>query len=682
MNGTTKDIDTIIDTGASGHNVIPLKIAEELNIQPQFEGRTVTTVGQECVRISKPFNLDFKINGFTQHQSFVIIDADIDFIILGMPFACHLSSVNFKNKTIYSGKCRFPFTNSRHDFNHQYKRQQARNIIYALNDDYYAQPVPIFNINNSSKTDFVTIEKEEEDLINLQERLADRLSHIENEDHATLIYEEFMSNLSVLSKNKQDIGRFKGPFKAKIELTDPTPIFQALRPQPYGYKELLLEHEENMLKTGVVEEGLSCWRFNQVLAKKKSFGQTDLSAAQLMRPCTDFRQLNKVTKADPLPIPDAQEIIDGLNGKKYFSQFDLTSAYWTIEMDEESKKYTAFVSQLGKTLVYNRLSFGLKNAPSIFTRAISWTLDPLRQYGIFNFVDDVIIATDDIDSHILAIRLFLKRMAETGWKIKIEKSSILKTEVLFLGFIISAEGVKPDPERIKIYAEWERPQNARQVIAFVQSLNYYKRFIKDFSVLSAPLYDLTKKDSPYTWTDIHENSFNALKEGIINHAILQFPRVNDVYRITTDWQPIGVGYVLEQADEAGVYHPIAFGGRKLSKSDANLSSYDGEMLAGWYAFSSCERYLRAASLTGVPNMWRTDNRAVEYAQSRKNICGRLACQILFLDRFNFQIQHVPSKENSAVPISQMKERGEMTEDDPRRQTSILSYNRQYGGMDG
>ena len=212
MNGTTKDIDTIIDTGASGHNVIPLKIAEELNIQPQFEGRTVTTVGQECVRISKPFNLDFKINGFIQHQSFVIIDADIDFIILGMPFACHLSSVNFKNKTICSGKCRFPFTNSRHDFNHQYKRQQARNIIYALNDDYYAQPVPIFNINNSSKTDFVTIEKEEEDLINLQERLADRLSHIENEDHATSIYEEFMSNLSALSKNKQDIGRFKGPF--------------------------------------------------------------------------------------------------------------------------------------------------------------------------------------------------------------------------------------------------------------------------------------------------------------------------------------------------------------------------------------------------------------------------------------------------------------------------------------
>ena len=94
-----------------------------------------------------------------------------------------------------------------------------------------------------------------------------------------------------------------------------------------------------------------------------------------------------------------------------------------------------------------------------------------------------------LESHLLAIRLFSKRMAKTGWKIKIEKSSILKTEVLFLGIIISAKGVKPDPERIKVYAKWERPQNAQQVIAFVQSLNYNKRFIKDFSVLSAPLYD-------------------------------------------------------------------------------------------------------------------------------------------------------------------------------------------------
>ena len=103
-----------------------------------------------------------------------------------------------------------------------------------------------------------------------------------------------MENVDALSKNKNDIGKFRGPFKAKIELTDQTPIFQPLRPQPYGYRDLI-EHENNMIEIGVVQEGLSNFRFNQVLAKKKTFGQTDLTPAQMMRPCTNFRLLNQVT---------------------------------------------------------------------------------------------------------------------------------------------------------------------------------------------------------------------------------------------------------------------------------------------------------------------------------------------------------------------------------------------------
>ena len=88
-------------------------------------------------------------------------------------------------------------------------------------------------------------------------------------------------------------------------------------------------------------------------------------------------------------------------------------------------------------------------------------------------------------------------MNETGWKIKIEKSSILKKEVLFLGYIIGSKGTMADPERVIIYAEWETPENSRQLISFLQSLQYYKRFIKGFSRISAPLYDLTKKDTSF-----------------------------------------------------------------------------------------------------------------------------------------------------------------------------------------
>ena len=157
---------------------------------------------------------------------------------------------------------------------------------------------------------------------------------------------------------------------------------------------------------------------------------------------------------------------------KFYSQFDLTNAYWAIELHPDSRQYTAFVGQTGITLVYHRLPFGLKNAPSVFSRCLSYTLEPIRKYGIYNYLDDVIIATKTIEEHILALRMFLSRMKETGWKIKIEKSSILKTEVKFLGFMISADGVRVDPERVKLYQDWERPKNPRQLITFLQSLQY------------------------------------------------------------------------------------------------------------------------------------------------------------------------------------------------------------------
>ena len=108
-----------------------------------------------------------------------------------------------------------------------------------------------------------------------------------------------------------------------------------------------------------------------------------------------------------------------------------------------------------------------------------------------------------------------------------------------------------------------------------------------------------------------------------------------------------------------MYQPIAFGGRKLSKSDAKLSSYDGETLAGYHAFVSLSRYLRAASLTGLPNVWRTDHRAIEYAYKRKDIYGRLARIIMFLDTFNYVIEHIPGKSNPADPLSRQKERTEL-----------------------
>ena len=112
------DLDIIIDSGASALNVIPLEIAEKMGLTPIFKGKKVTTIGNEEVRISTPMKLTITINGFEITQDFVGIDTKISFIILGMPWVDTLTSVNFKNKTIYAGKARYPFTTNRNDPDH------------------------------------------------------------------------------------------------------------------------------------------------------------------------------------------------------------------------------------------------------------------------------------------------------------------------------------------------------------------------------------------------------------------------------------------------------------------------------------------------------------------------------------------------------------------------------------
>ena len=581
------DLDIIIDSGASAHNVIPLEMAEKMGLKPIFKGNKVTTIGNEEVRISAPMELTITINGFEITQNFVVIDTKINFIILGMPWVATLTSVNFKNKTIYAGKARFPFTTNRNDPDHLHKRQKAALVIYALNETQYAKPIKIYDVNNEKKQQMAN----EEHLVKFRETIADKLDHIADKHHSTLLFDAIIENHGAFSLFKGDLGLFKGPIVGKLYLTDETPIFENLRPQPYGYRDILQKHEETMLELGVVEEGNSDFRFNMVLAPKKSHGQKNLDPKDLLRACTDYRKLNRRLRNDPFPIPNMQEILDQMTGMKYFSQFDLTSGYWHIPMDPESKKYTAFVAQSGKTLVYNRLSFGIATAPQIFCRAMAWTIDPLRKYGIYAYMDDIIVATKTIEEHILALRMLFKRMEETGWKIHPGKSSFLQESVKFLGFIVSEEGLKPDPERVEIYRNWERPKNARQLIAFLQSLQYYKRFIHRFALIAAPLYDLTKKDRKFEWENDHEKAFNTLKEKIVNHVNLQYAQVDKPYRLTTDWQPVAVSYVLEQMDGSGIWQPISLGGRKLSKADSTLSSYEGELVAGYVAFRALEKYL-------------------------------------------------------------------------------------------
>ena len=179
-----------------------------------------------------------------------------------MPFIQKISSINFNSKIIYAKKARFPFTINRKKINHLQQRNKASLVIYALNADSHVKPVKIYDVNNEKKQEQANNEFDQH-LQVFEQTLVDKLDHLDNKDHADKLYNSIIDNLEAFSLYKGDIGRFKGPIKARLYLNDETPIFEQLRPQPYGYREILRQHEEEMIKLGIVEEGESEFRFNR-----------------------------------------------------------------------------------------------------------------------------------------------------------------------------------------------------------------------------------------------------------------------------------------------------------------------------------------------------------------------------------------------------------------------------------
>ena len=665
------EIDMIIDTGSS-RNIISKKEAERLGITPQWTDTKITTLGGHEFPISRPQNVQIEINGYPQSMEFVIVDTDIDFAILGLPFTDTLSSINLTNKTIYNGKERYVFSKYRRE-SEMKNTGLTKQIIYAINDEFAVKEMPIYDVNRKTLNDIREMTPCEQDVIKLQEEMAERLKGVEDKDITDEMFNTMVNNMDSFSYNRKDIGHFNGPLEMKIRLTDENPIYEPIRPLPYGFKDIVAEHEATMKEMGVIVEAESEYRANIVLAKKKDHGQKGLSIKDLLRPCQDYRKLNKKMVTENYPIPNATEIIERLDGCKFFSQYDLSNAFWACTIEENSRKYTAFQGQDGKCYVYTRAAFGLKNSPMFFSKCLEYSIRDLRYLNILNYLDDIIIGSKTAQEHLMANRIFLQRMAAHGWKIRLQKCTLFAKQVKFLGYMISEQGIQPCPDRVKLYQEWPRPKNPRQLITFLQSLNYYKRFIKSFAAISAPLYDLTRKESDFVWTGLHEEAFLQLKEGISHFTLLNFPKVHAPYRVTTDWSPAAISFVMEQPDENGVFKPIVYGGKKLSKSESNYSSYMGELVAGYYCFQSLRKYLLCASVTGIPNTWRTDNRAVEYAQTRKDLYGRVGRIILFLEQFNYKIEHVPSKENNADPLSRIEERNEIDYDQDEMEETPDDY---------
>ena len=259
--------------------------------------------------------------------------------------------------------------------------------------------------------------------------------------------------------------------------------------------------------------------------------------------CVDFRRVNSVTKKDAHPMPRIDEILDQLGGARYFSTLDLASGYWQVPLREEDMEKTTF-SVGADHYEFTVMPFGLTNAPATFQRMMGNLLKGIK--GCLVFIDDIIIFSDTWEQHQRILDEVFRRVRAAGLKIKRDKCQFAQESVKFLGHIVSARGTEPDSLKVEAVRDFATPTSLTDVRAFLGLASYYRRFIKNFADIAAPLHDLTKGGQEFSWTSAADQAFNDLKNRLCSAPILSLPDFSLPFTIHTDASDFGLGAVLSQ----------------------------------------------------------------------------------------------------------------------------------------
>lgn len=434
---------------------------------------------------------------------------------------------------------------------------------------------------------------------------------------------------------KPGMGTFN-KFKIKLSLVEGAePVWRKARVVPYALRPAVDAEIDRLVNEGVLSpaEDVGGWGTPIVPVVKHSGG---------IRICCDFKvTLNPVLCDDKYPLPRIEDLFASLRGGKTFSKIDLKSAYTQLLLDDDSRKLCTIVTHKGN-FIYNRLPFGIKTAPNKFQRIMD-SLFKLPHVGVF--IDDLIVTGVDEKSHIQNLYKVFEILNNCGLRIAKEKCCFFQDKVSYLGHVINAEGLHTEAKKIDAVLAAARPASVSELRAFLGLVNYYSKFVKNFSSIVSSLYRLLHKDSVWFWSDECEAAFINIKEHLKNARVLMHYDPELPVFVACDASSVGVGAWLGHVLPNGERRAVLHASRTLSSSEQNYSQICREGLAIIFGIKKFHEYIYGRHFTLISDCKPLCSIFGPKTSIPLMIAGRLQRWAIILSAYNYDVKCIKSGEN-------------------------------------
>ncbi|GBG74007.1 hypothetical protein CBR_g17717 [Chara braunii] len=422
--------------------------------------------------------------------------------------------------------------------------------------------------------------------------------------------------------------------KEEISSTDPTIAklleeFKDLTESPTGVVSRPIQHRIEIEPGSRTPKGAIYMMLDELLEKgwirpsSSPFGAPVLFVPKKegeLRMCIDYRGLNVITVKNVEPLPRIDDLLDRVQGCKYFTKIDLKSGYHQIEVHPDDQYKTAFRTRYGH-YEFIVMPFGLTNAPATFQRCMNDLFRPWLDRFVIVYLDDILIFSKTLQEH------------------QGQKCEWAKTQVLYLGHVLDGDGIKPEDSKIAAIRDWATPRTLTELRSFLGLHNYYRKFVRNFSTIAGPLRRLLKKEAIWQWDKDCTSALKKLKCALIEYPVLKVADPSLPFVVTTDASQYGIGAVLQQDDDNG-YRPVEFMSARMPCEKVATFTYERELYALRQALDHWKHYLLGRHFKVY-----SDHKTLRWLKTRAKMTPKLTRWAAEIDQFDFELKPVKGKYN-------------------------------------